>query len=476
MKYVPSPTGDRFLADRSFSKLICGPIGSGKSTVALMDLFLRALGQAPHKDVRRTKFIILRNTLQQLQATVKPLLDTWFVTLTGGTFGQWRLTDKTFELHLNLPDGTHVFSEFCLMAADTPDDVRRLLSLEASAAWVEEAREVDEEVFSGLAGRVARFPNRAAGGVTYPGLICSTNPPPMGTFWQSYITNPPDNAAVFMQPPALLEDGSINPEAENLENLDPEYYDNILSGKSDGWVGVYLRNEFGPGEYGSPIFKASFKRSWHVSEHPLQAIPSVASPLVVGMDNGLQAAATVMQQDARARVNVLSICYVPFDQTMGVEAFLDRLLIPHLTSTYTVRRENFLFVLDPACFHRSQVNEATIAQAVQARGFRAQRASTNDPDKRKGAVEGLLTRAIDGGPGLLIDPRCTHLIDGLDWGYRYKKNAAGQGTLTIEKNHHSHQCESFEYSALHFNAMYSQTFTAFQTKAREVKRRAYAYV
>ena len=93
-----------------------------------------------------------------------------------------------------------------------------------------------------------------------------------------------------------------------------------------------------------------------------------------------QAAAVVLQQDARARVNVLSECFVPFDQTMGVESFLDRLLIPHLTSRFTARRENFLFVLDPACFQRSQVNEATIAQAVQARGFRAMRASTNDPE------------------------------------------------------------------------------------------------
>jgi hypothetical protein len=134
VKYVPSPTGEKFLADRSYSKLICGPIGSGKSTVALFDLFLRALSQEPYKGVRRTKFIILRNTMQQLMSTVKPLIDTWFVTLTNGTFGQWRLTEKTFELRLNLPDGTHVFSEFCLMAADTSDDVRRLLSLEASAA------------------------------------------------------------------------------------------------------------------------------------------------------------------------------------------------------------------------------------------------------------------------------------------------------------------------------------------------------
>lgn len=37
-------------------------------------------------------------------------------------------------------------------------------------------------------------------------------------------------------------------------------------------------------------------------------------------------------------------------------------------------------------------------------------------------------------------------------------------------------CEAAEYSALHFNAQFSQTFTAFQSKAREIKPRPYAYI
>lgn len=476
MKYVAGPVGEDFLADNHFIKLIMGPVGSGKSTVCLMDLITRALEQEPYQGVRRTKFIILRNTMQQLKSTVKPLIDQWLVTMTNGTMGAWRLTDNTFEMKINLPDDTRVHSEFCLMAADTPDDVRRLLSLEASAAWVEECREVDQAVFEGLQGRVARFPNRAMGGVTYPGVICSTNPPPMGTFWQEMIAKPPSNMAVFIQPAAILEDGSINPETENLENLDPDYYDNLMNGKTQDWVDVYLKNKFGPGGFGQPIFRASFRRDFHVCDTPLKAIPSGTYPLIVGMDNGLQAAAAVLQQDARARVNVLGECFVPFDQTMGVESFLDRLLVPYLNAKFPVKKENFIFVLDPACFQRSQVNEATIAQAVQARGYQCMRASTNDPEKRIAAVEGLLTRAIDGGPGMLLSSECTYLAEGLDWGYRYKKSSTGVPSLLIDKTHHSHLAEALQYGCLHFNAQFSQTFTAFNTKAREVKRRDYVYV
>jgi hypothetical protein len=476
MRFVPSPTGAAFMRSRKFIKLIMGPVGGGKSTVCLFDLINRAVEQRPFQGVRRTKFIILRNTMQQLMTTVKPLIDQWLITMVNGRLGEWRLTERVFELKMQLPDGTRVFCELCLMAADTPDDVRRLLSVEASGAWVEECREVVPEVFEGLQGRTMRFPSVAAGGITYSGVICSTNPPPMGTYWQELIAKPPPNMEVFIQPSALLDDGSINPEAENLQHLDPEYYANLVMGKTQDWIDVYLKNKFGPGGFGQPIYRSSFRSDFHIAKAPLIPIPSNGSPLVIGMDNGLQAAAVVMQQDARTRVNVLGECYVPFDQTMGAETFLDRLLVPYLNANFTVRRDNFLFVLDPACFQRSQVNEATIAQAVQTRGFRVMRASTNDPEKRIGAVEGLLTRAIDGQAGMLIDPRCKHLIEGLEWGYRHKKRTDQQATPQIEKNHHSHTCEAHQYGSLYFNAQYSQTFTAFGSRRREIKQRDYSYV
>lgn len=478
MKYIPSPTGKAFITDRSFLKLIIGPVGGGKSTVCLMDLLARANNQAAYNGLRRTKFAILRNTAAQLKSTVKPMIDEWLVTIPvetqGRAMGQWRLTDNTFEIHGELPDGSRVLTELCLMAADTPDDVRRLLSLQLSAAWVEEAREIDEEVFKGLLGRVDRFPSTVAGGVTYPGVICSTNAPALETYWHKLITEPPENMAVFIQPEAVLEDWSINPDAENLLYLSEDYYTNLMAANSEEWVDVYLRNKFGVGNAGQAVYRSTFKRAFHVSDTPLLAVPG--TPLYVGMDNGLQAAAVVMQQDPRGRVNVLSNCYVDKNETMGVETYLDRLLIPHLTATYPVRRDQFVFVLDPACFQRSQVNEATIAQAVQARGFKVVRATAQDPEKRQAAMEGLLNRQVDGRAGILFSPTCTHLIQAMEWGFRFKRSTNGQTSTQREKNHPSHCAEAAEYAALQFNAQFSQTATAFMTKAKVLKPRPYAYV
>jgi hypothetical protein len=477
MRYSATPTCADFLRANAQVKLICGPVGGGKSTAALMEALRRAMNQTPFEDgVRRTKCIILRNTLQQLKSTVKPLIDQWFTTIMGGTLGAWRVTDNVFHLRFAMGDGTTVDSEWWLMAADTPDDVRRLLSVEASWGWAEECREIDPEVFRGFRGRMNRYPNVAMGGITDPGVFCSTNPPPIGSYWHEMMTAPPEGWAVFMQPPAILDDGALNPAAENLENLAPGYYENLVSGASEDWIDVYLKNKFGLGNLGQPVFRSTFKKAFHVSKEPLRMVMQAVNPLLVGMDNGLTAAAVIGQMDARGRVNLLAECYVPPGESMGVEKFLDSKLIPLLRNRYpSVRHTSIVFVVDPACFQRSQVNEITIAQAINARGFRVVRASTNDPERRIAAVEQLLIRQIDGGPGFLIDPACQWIIDTLEWGYRFKRQASGQMTAAPDKNHHSHMADAIQYLSMHYNVQVDPASGIYRAKRKEVKPSNYVY-
>jgi hypothetical protein len=450
-EFQPGPIGQDFIDDRSFLKVIMGPIGGGKSSDGLMELFGRAILQEPFNGVRRTKFIIMRNTGAQLKSTVKPLIDQWFSTLTENRMGAWRITENVFEMKFRMPDDTVVHSEFCLMPADTAEDVRRLLSLEASAAWIEECREIDQAIWEGLQGRVARFPNRASGGVTYPGVIGSTNPPPMGSWLQELMASPPANMKTFIQPPALLDDGTLNPDAENLANLDPDYYTNLIEGKTPDWLDVFMRNKFGSGGFGQPVFRSTFKRDFHVSATQLAAIPTGLNRLVVGMDNGLTAAAVIGQLDARGRLNILGEVYVPEGETMGVETFLTRLLVPYMQARFPVRPEQVLFVLDPACYQRSQIDEVTIAQAVASHGYQTIRASTNTPERRVAAVEGMLMRQIDGKAGMLFSSAVPWLVKAMDFGYRNKKQSAGMSNPVAEKNHYSHVADALQYLCLFYN-------------------------
>jgi hypothetical protein len=479
MQYTPSPTALRFMASRKFVKLICGPVGGGKSTAALQTLWTLACMQAPHgvNRVRRTKYAVLRNTSAMLKATVKPLIDYWFVTrlVEAGmpALGTWRVTDATFEIKARLTDGTIVHTEFVLVHADTPDDVRRLLSAEYSGAWVEEAREVDGVVFEGLQGRCDRFPNVEAGGVTYPCVICSTNPPPIGTYWHDKMVNPPPNMEVFMQPAALLEDGQLNPEAENLENLSPTYYANLVEGKTEDWINVYLRNKFGAGGLGQPVFRATWRSEFHTTKSALKPIPVGMKRIIVGSDNGLTAAAAIAQEDARGRVNFLSEAYVPEGESMGYDRFLEILLLPRLREL-NVPNDFVLFVVDPACFHRSEANAVTIAQVIAKRGFQVVPASTSSIERRISAVEGLLMQQIDGGPRMAVSPTCTHIVNAMEWGYRNRKTAGASGTATPEKNHYSHIADAVQCVALYYNGG-ADLEQSRSTKARQVVPHQFAY-
>jgi hypothetical protein len=173
---------------------------------------------------------------------------------------------------------------------------------------------------------------------------------------------------------------------------------------------------------------------------------------------------------------VLGEAYVPEGSSMGVESFLDKIFTPYFNARFcSVRKEHVLFVLDPACFQRSQIDEVTIAQSVNSRGFKCIRANTNDPERRIAAVEGLLTRAIDGGPGILFSPAAPWLIKAMDWGYRNKKQLNGQITATPEKNHYSHISDALQYACLHYNTQMHPATAMFQAQALPIRQVRYRY-
>src|ERR1044072_6321982 len=60
-----------FMASTSFGRLIAGPVGSGKTTGCIFELFRRAIEQERADDgYRYTRFANVRQTLKQLKDTV----------------------------------------------------------------------------------------------------------------------------------------------------------------------------------------------------------------------------------------------------------------------------------------------------------------------------------------------------------------------------------------------------------------------
>jgi hypothetical protein len=160
--YEAPATIRQFMASDAFVRLLAGPIGSGKSSGCIAELISRACHQAPGRDgIRRTRWAIIRNTYPELRDTTRKTFEQWV----DGRLGQWR--EQEFSFTMRFQD---VEAEILFRALDRPEDIKKLLSLELTGAWINEAREVPKAVFDSLTGRVGRFPAKMDGGATWSGI------------------------------------------------------------------------------------------------------------------------------------------------------------------------------------------------------------------------------------------------------------------------------------------------------------------
>jgi hypothetical protein len=78
--YVPTPTGVKFHNDlKSLVRYVQGPVGSGKTTMCILELFFAACRQMPDANgVRRTRWVAIRSTRPELLTTVLETWKAWF--------------------------------------------------------------------------------------------------------------------------------------------------------------------------------------------------------------------------------------------------------------------------------------------------------------------------------------------------------------------------------------------------------------
>lgn len=144
---------EALLIEKRYCCLIKGPFGSGKSVACIHAAYLLTLTQPLIDGRRRSKWAFVRNTKPQLkETTLRTFLD-WFPE--GGP-GHMHWTDMRYVWD----DGV-VYMEILFLPLDTPDDVGKLLSLELTGCLINEAREIDKQIWEGVDGRVGRYPSRS---------------------------------------------------------------------------------------------------------------------------------------------------------------------------------------------------------------------------------------------------------------------------------------------------------------------------
>lgn len=430
---------DDFFYSEKFISLAVGPVGSTKTTAGIMKILHHAALMAPCKDgIRRSRAIWVRNTREQLRDTSIPDFLKW---VPDGIMGTFLKTEYKFVIKVG-----DIECEVLFRGLDDANDVRRLLSLQASFFVFDEFREIHPDIYNAAQGRIGRYPDKMMNGVgcqTDDGepnmhLWGMTNPPDMDTFWETLLTEPPDNVHVTIQPSGLA------PEADWTQYLPDDYYDNLSHGKTEDWIDVYIHAEFGKSLSGQPVFR-SFDRSVHASTKALTPMYS-DDPIIIGVDAGLTPAAVIGQVSYDSRLIVYDSL---ISDGMGALRFVRERLKPLLANKYPGRRA--LVIIDPAAFQRAQTDERTVADIYKTEGFSVKPAKTNSVAARIAAVEKYLTRVVDGKYSFLVDStHANSLVQALAGKYRYKINTKGARDEKPEKSHPwSDVADAFQYLCLH---------------------------
>jgi len=457
-KYKPEgDTLKKFMKSDDFFRGLRGPVGSGKSVACCIEIFRRSLLQQKNAEgKRKSRWAVIRNTNPQLRTTtIKTWLD-WFPEDTWGNFA-WSVpyTHRILVGELDV--------EVIFLALDRPEDVKKLLSLELTGVWVNEAREIPKSIIDACTMRVGRFPSMRDGGASWYGVIADTNAPEEDHWWpimaadvpvpdhisrdEALMLIKPDNWSFYTQPPALLEnkgkDGFItgyedNMKSENKKNLTPKYYNNIIRGITKGWIDVYVLNKLGSIEEGKPVYH-SFKEELHITKNKIDLIPG--QPIWIGVDFGLTPAAVFGQRTTTGKWNIINelVCF-----EMGVIRFSE-LLRGEIAKLY--KGYEIMIYGDPAGDFRSQTDERTPFQIMRNCGLKAIPAPSNDVALRIEAVDSTLSRLVDGSPGFNMSTDCINLKKGFNGGYHYRRLQVSGDRYDEKplKNRYSHVHDALQY-------------------------------
>jgi hypothetical protein len=434
VKYSPSgPTLKRFHESKAFVRGIMGPIGSAKSTACVIEILRRAQMQRPGPDgIRRSRWAIIRNSYPELKTTTLKTWSTWAPL----SFGKVNM-DSPFMHHVKAGD---LDMEVLFLALDRSEDARKLLSLELTGAWINEAREVPKAILDALTGRVGRYPSKMQGGADWSGVLLDTNPGDTTSWWYKCAEEEEIAGWQFFRQPS-----GISKEAENLDFLPEKYYERLMAGKDPEWVNVYVNGNYGFLIEGKPVFP-QYRDSIHCAAAALSPDPHFG--LLIGADFGLTPAAVIAQKYPDGRWEVID--QLVTDNT-GVKRFAE------LLSTYVAINYPEHNVVgawgDPSGAYGADNEDETALGIMNAvtKWKWLPAPGENTLHERLECVRNVLNRLVDGKPGLAISPKCTTLRKGFANGYHYKLAQSGNGAVVHEtpnKNEFSHVHDALQYLLL----------------------------
>lgn len=169
---------------------------------------------------------------------------------------------------------------------------------------------------------------------------------------------------------------------------------------------------------GKPVFP-DFNRKVHGSD--TEITPEFGLPLILGVDQGLKPACVVMQRQSDGLKGMRVYRAV----NMGAEKFVEyvKQQLAKDFPEWPNWDRDYVVGMDPTAFSRRDVDERTYSSVWLSAGFRP-KPGANLFEKRKSAIEDLLTKMYKGKPDFELDLKnCDAWAVALEGGYRYPEDA-----------------------------------------------------
>lgn len=432
-----APINSAYMQSTAHHTFITGPVGSGKTVASIYKMLLIAANQKPAPDgVRYTRGALIRQTLKQLKDTVLQDILQYLGPV---------LSYKVSDARISIRSG-NIHSDWLLYPLEDLNDQRRLLSTQLTFAYVNEFTEIDPELISPIFGRCGRFPFGPMGRASWYGMFGDSNPGIIDSpWWKKLYENRPASWDYYEQPCPIARTPphGLTPDAENVDNLPPTYYQDLLEDSTDHWAERYVYGSWTYDLAGQAVFAESFVPEFHIFE---ETNVSRGRLLIVGLDVGRNPAALITQIDEWGAWSILEETYA---LNMGIERFAAEKLKPLL---FQDRYSNcpIVLVADPTARNKSQIGEGSVQSTLKRVGFDCQLASTNAFEPRVRAVEEKL-REQSGGKALMrVDrKRCPDLIKALGGLYKFPEDKSGELKERPIKNHpYSDLADALQYAAL----------------------------
>lgn len=469
----PGPVSDRFLLSRAFVSVIIGPVGSAKTVTALRKL--RRLGQQQKGKVdaqgriwRKARCGVIRESYPNIE---KNTLPSWFRIHpeSDGKFG-WR-APYSHKLRIiqrvdergDAIDICDFEMEFRAIGDKSVEEACR--GWEVNGVMIDEADLQPPDLLAFLSGRVGRFSDLDPEMVVDPQIILSLNAPYTDNWVYKLAIEKelgdlldPDLVAALHGRPLIetfIQPGGRETGAENLHNLPNGrgYYhiQAALNKHRPGYVERMIDNKFVPMQHGQPV-NPDFKYADHV--RPLDW--DRRRPLILGIDQGLFAAAVAQQRSLMGQIRTLRETVIFREegkslQKIGPTAFgrmCRQMLADHFPD---IKPEMLRVRADPAAFaaaDRADDEHDWVLAFQAALGARVSPAKTNKQALRLEAIH----RAMGERDGYAVDPSCKHLIRAHLGGYHFRKAEIGEGEmrghLQIADTIYTHVADAEQYAAL----------------------------